>query len=122
MFKGDYRQAAIVGRRAVAANAEFSNAYKPLIAALGHLGRIEEAGPYVERLLQLEQNFTIKRFIELYPDQEGLRPRPLCGRTPARRHTGRLTHWRARTRSRIVAPSPACTARRPSYRPQTEFR
>jgi len=67
MFKGDYKQAAIVGRRAVKANPGFSNAYKPLIAALGQLGRIEEAKPYVEKLLALEPNFTIRRFVAGYP-------------------------------------------------------
>jgi DNA-binding SARP family transcriptional activator/TolB-like protein len=68
-FKGDYEEAVKVGRRAVRANSEFSNGYKPLIAALGHLGRCEEAAPYIEKLLFLEPNFTVERFGKIYPFQ-----------------------------------------------------
>ncbi len=67
MFKGDYEQAVAVGRRVVAANPEFVNGYKPLIASLGHLGRIEEAKPFITTLLTIEPNFTIERFSQLYP-------------------------------------------------------
>jgi tetratricopeptide (TPR) repeat protein len=66
-FKGDYEKAVTVGRRNVATNPEFSNAYKPLIAALGHLGRREEAAPYVEKLLMLEPGFTTEKFRKVYP-------------------------------------------------------
>jgi hypothetical protein len=66
-LKGEYEQAAIVGRRVVMANPQFVNGYKPLIAALGHLDRIEEAAPYVRTLLQLEPNFTVQRFAQTYP-------------------------------------------------------
>ena len=68
-FKGEYEKAVKVGRRAVRANPDFSNDYKPLIAALGHLGRAEEASPYVERLLFLEPNFTVEHFGKTYPFQ-----------------------------------------------------
>lgn len=68
-FKGEYDKAVKVGRHAVKANPEFSNGYKPLIAALGHLGRRQEAGPYVEKLLSLEPNFSIERFSMTYPFQ-----------------------------------------------------
>ena len=67
VFKGDYEQAVIVARRAVKANPEFVNGYKPLIAALGHLNRPDEAKPYIEKLLSIEPNFTIRRFGEVYP-------------------------------------------------------
>jgi tetratricopeptide (TPR) repeat protein len=66
-LKGDFEQAYRHGRRFVRENPDFSNGYKPLIAALGHLGRRDEAAPYVQRLLQLEPNFTIARFIGSYP-------------------------------------------------------
>ena len=66
-FKGAYEKAANVGRRNVAANPKLSNAYKPLIAALGPLGRREEAAPYVEKLLALEPGFTAERFARTYP-------------------------------------------------------
>jgi DNA-binding SARP family transcriptional activator len=67
VFKGDYEDAVVVGRRAVKANPHFSNAYKPLIASLGHLGRQDEASPYVEKLLSLEPNFTVAHFGKVYP-------------------------------------------------------
>jgi tetratricopeptide (TPR) repeat protein len=66
-FKGDYEKAVSVGRRAVKANPLFSNGYKPFVAALGHLGRIDEAAPYVEKLLSLEPNFTVEQFGQVYP-------------------------------------------------------
>jgi DNA-binding SARP family transcriptional activator/Tfp pilus assembly protein PilF len=67
MFKGDYEEAIKVGKRAVKANPEFSNGYKPLIAAMGQLGLIEEAKPYVEKLMSLEPKFTIRGFAKIYP-------------------------------------------------------
>ena len=48
-------------------NPQFVNGYKPLIAALGHLGETEEAEPYIEKLLELEPNFTMQRFAQVYP-------------------------------------------------------
>ncbi len=63
----DYPRAAIVGRRVVGANPSFLNNYKHLIAALGHLGRHEEAARYVEKLLAIEPDFTVARFLEQYP-------------------------------------------------------
>lgn len=67
VFKQDYERAAIVGRRALEAHPDFVNAYKPFVAALGHLGRREEAKPYVDTLLRLEPNFTVENFAEVYP-------------------------------------------------------
>jgi DNA-binding SARP family transcriptional activator/Flp pilus assembly protein TadD len=67
MFKGEYEKAVTVGRRVVRANPDYSNTYKPLIAALGHLGRRDEAAPYIEKLLSLEPNFTAERFGNVYP-------------------------------------------------------
>jgi DNA-binding SARP family transcriptional activator/TolB-like protein/Tfp pilus assembly protein PilF len=67
VFKGDYEQTIVIGRRAVRANPDFVNTYKPLIAALGHLNRLDEAKLYIEKLLSLEPNFTIERFGRVYP-------------------------------------------------------
>jgi len=67
VIKGDYEEAASIGRRVVMANPEFVNGYKPLIAALGHLGWIEEAAPYVKKLLDIEPNFTVQLFATAYP-------------------------------------------------------
>jgi TolB-like protein len=67
LFKGDYEQAVLVGRGAVKAKPEFSASYKPLIAALGHLGRRDEAKPYIEKLLSLEPHFTVAHFAKTHP-------------------------------------------------------
>ena len=66
-FKGDYERAVIVGRRCTKAMPDFVAGYKPLIASLGHLGRRDEARPYVEKLLSLEPNFTVEHFGRRYP-------------------------------------------------------
>ena len=65
--KGDYEQATAFGRRVTKSRPEFVNGYKPLIAALGHLGRREEAKFYVAKLLSLEPSFTVERFGQVYP-------------------------------------------------------
>jgi tetratricopeptide (TPR) repeat protein len=67
VIKGDYEQAAVLGRRVTKARPEFVNGYKPLIAALGHLGLRDEAELYVGKLRALEPNFTIQRFAQMYP-------------------------------------------------------
>jgi DNA-binding SARP family transcriptional activator/Tfp pilus assembly protein PilF len=67
LIKRDYEQAAIFGRRVTKTRPEFVNGYKPLIAALGHLGRREEANIYVTKLLSLEPSFTVERFGQVYP-------------------------------------------------------
>jgi DNA-binding SARP family transcriptional activator/tetratricopeptide (TPR) repeat protein len=66
-FLGDYEQAIQVGRRAVTTNPEFVNGYKPLLAALGHLRRREEAKPFLDKLMALETNFSVQRFAREYP-------------------------------------------------------
>jgi DNA-binding SARP family transcriptional activator/TolB-like protein/Tfp pilus assembly protein PilF len=66
-FRGDYELAVLVGRRAVKANPNFVNGYKPLVASLGHLGRRDEAQIYVRKLLTLEPNFTVEKFGQIYP-------------------------------------------------------
>jgi len=66
-FMGDYERAVLVGRRVVKANPSFVAAYKPLIASLGHLGRCDEARPYLDKLLLLEPGFTVEHFGEVYP-------------------------------------------------------
>jgi TolB-like protein/Tfp pilus assembly protein PilF len=67
LIRRDYEQAAVFGRRVTKTRPEFVNGYKPLLAALGHLGRREEAKPYVVKLLSLEPNFSVERFGQVYP-------------------------------------------------------
>lgn len=66
-FAADYERAVAVGRRAVRANPDFTNGYKPLLAALGHLGLFAEAELYRDRLLELEPAFSLQSFVETYP-------------------------------------------------------
>ncbi len=66
-FKGDYEQAVLVGRDAVKTLSDFSAGYKPLIAALGHLRRADEAKPYIKKLLSIEPHFTVEHHAKTYP-------------------------------------------------------
>ena len=67
MFSENYEKAVMLSRPMTNAYPTFVNAYKPLIASLGHLGRVEEAKPYVDKLLALEPNFSLERFAKVYP-------------------------------------------------------
>lgn len=67
LIKQDYEKAAAFGRRVTKTRPEFVNGYKPLISALGHLGRRDEARTYTARLLSLEPSFTVERFGQVYP-------------------------------------------------------
>jgi DNA-binding SARP family transcriptional activator/Flp pilus assembly protein TadD len=66
-FAGDYERAVTIGRRIVRANPNFTNVYKPLIAALGHLGHVHEAGVHLQGLIRLESDFSIRTFVQKYP-------------------------------------------------------
>jgi hypothetical protein len=48
-------------------NPGFSAACRPYLAALGHLGATQEANAVRNRLLHIEPNFTISRFMEGAP-------------------------------------------------------
>ncbi len=50
-------------------NPDFVNGYKPLIASLGHLGRLEEAKRYRTQLARREPGFSVERFLHSYPVQ-----------------------------------------------------
>jgi DNA-binding SARP family transcriptional activator/TolB-like protein len=69
LLRRDYRRAAALARRMVKAHPGFVNAYKTLIAALGHLGRVSDAKGYLEKLRSLEPSFSIERFTSSYPLQ-----------------------------------------------------
>jgi DNA-binding SARP family transcriptional activator/Flp pilus assembly protein TadD len=66
-LKGEYKEAAAVGRRVVRANPQFVNGFKPLIAALGQLGVVDDAAQYVEALKKLEPGFSLQSFARDYP-------------------------------------------------------
>lgn len=67
VMKKMYKEAVEIGRSVVAGTPAYSNGYKPLICALGHLRRRKEARRYVERLLAIEPDFTVKKFGAVYP-------------------------------------------------------
>ena len=51
-----------IGRRVTQLHPRFSAAYKPYLAALGHVGEKKEAALVYRRLLQLEPDFTVRAF------------------------------------------------------------
>ncbi|MGH7106313.1 MAG: hypothetical protein ACREFT_07370 [Acetobacteraceae bacterium] len=67
LMKGDYESAAMIGRSVVGMTPAFSAAYKPYLAALGYLGRVQEAAAARRRLLAIEPGFSIRRFLEATP-------------------------------------------------------
>jgi len=67
LLRGDYSEALVYGRRCAKANPHFINGYKPLIASLGHLGELDEARGYLDKVLELEPKFTVRQFGLTYP-------------------------------------------------------
>jgi DNA-binding SARP family transcriptional activator/TolB-like protein len=67
LMKRDYESAVEVGRNISQLNPSFSATYKPYLAALGHLRRDQEAATIRRRLLALEPDFTVERFLEANP-------------------------------------------------------
>jgi DNA-binding SARP family transcriptional activator/TolB-like protein len=67
LMKRDYETAVAVGRAVSEMNPSFSATYKPYLAALGHLGRTQEAAVVRRRLLIIEPDFTVERFITTSP-------------------------------------------------------
>jgi DNA-binding SARP family transcriptional activator/TolB-like protein len=66
-LKGDYQRAIATGREVSEMNPAFSAPCKPYLAALGHLGQMQEAEVVRRRLLSIEPAFTVSRFIEASP-------------------------------------------------------
>ncbi len=67
LLLSEYEVAARFGASAIALNPGFSSSYKAQLAALGHLGRNQEAGEIRARLLVLEPGFSIGRALERSP-------------------------------------------------------
>jgi len=67
LLKRDYESAVAVGRAVSEMNPSFSATYKPYLAALGHLGRAQEAAAVRRRLMAIEPDFTVERFITTSP-------------------------------------------------------
>jgi tetratricopeptide (TPR) repeat protein len=64
---GDFETAVTLGRRAIELNPSFSTSYKICSAALGHLGRDDEAARMMACLLALEPEFSISNAVERAP-------------------------------------------------------
>jgi DNA-binding SARP family transcriptional activator/TolB-like protein len=71
LLKRDYESAVAVARSVAEMNPSFSATYKPYLAALGHLGRSQEAAVVRRRLLAIEPDFTVGRFIATSPLERG---------------------------------------------------
>ncbi len=67
LIKRDHESAVQAGRAVTGMNPNFSAAYKPYVAALGHLGLASEARDALRRLLAIEPGFTVRAFIASSP-------------------------------------------------------
>ncbi len=67
LMKRDYETAVEIGRTVSQLNPSFTATYKPYLAALGHLHRDQEAATIRRRLLALEPDFTVERFLTNNP-------------------------------------------------------
>jgi len=67
LLKRDYESAVVAGRAVTEMNPAFSAACKPYLAALGHAGRLQEASVVLRRLLSMEPDFTVERFLATTP-------------------------------------------------------
>jgi DNA-binding SARP family transcriptional activator/TolB-like protein len=67
LLRHDHEAAAIAGRAVTQLNPSFSGGYNPYLAALGHLGRKDEAATVLRRLLTIEPDFTIERYMSRTP-------------------------------------------------------
>jgi len=63
LLRHEYEAAASVGRSVTQLNPSFSGGYKPYLAALGHLGLEQESASVLRRLLAIEPDFTVERFL-----------------------------------------------------------
>ena len=67
LLSRQHEAAADIGRGVTQINPSLSAAYKPYLAALGHLNNGEEAALVHRRLLQLEPNFTVQSLSNSMP-------------------------------------------------------
>jgi DNA-binding SARP family transcriptional activator/TolB-like protein len=70
LLRHEYEAAAVTGRAFTQLNPSFSGGYKPYLAALGYLGNTQEAASVLRRLLTIEPDFTIERFLSKLPIED----------------------------------------------------
>ncbi len=63
LMKRDYESAVAAGRAASQMNPSFTGSYKPYLSALGHMRHGQEAATVRRRLLTIEPDFTVSRFL-----------------------------------------------------------
>jgi tetratricopeptide (TPR) repeat protein len=63
---GGHEDPVPLGQRVLRNNANLTATYRPMIASLGHLGRVEEAHPLIATLNSLDPGFSIGHFRETY--------------------------------------------------------
>jgi tetratricopeptide (TPR) repeat protein len=67
MLKRDFESAVVAGRAVSEMNPSFSASHRLYLSALGHTGRAQEAGTVRQKLMALEPDFSIERFIATSP-------------------------------------------------------
>jgi len=77
-YNQNYEQAMEWGFRTITENPGFTNGYKLLLVALGHLGQRDEAASVLAKVLELDPGFNIRDFLTQYPfrderDRSGFR-------------------------------------------------
>ena len=63
LLRRDYEGAVAVGRSVSELNPSFAESAKPYLAALGHLGQMQEAAVVRRRLSQTRPDFTVSMFL-----------------------------------------------------------
>lgn len=67
LLRHEHEAAVRIGRAVTELNSSFSASCKPYLAALGHLGLDQEAALVRERLLAIEPDFSVDRFLATTP-------------------------------------------------------
>ncbi len=67
LLSGNFKLAAAIGQRVTQLHPRCSAAFKPYLAALGHLGDPAEAAEIHQKLLDLEQGFSVQAFLAAAP-------------------------------------------------------
>ena len=70
LMLGEFESVVLLGREALSLNPQFTSAYKILLSALGHLGRLQDAAALVPRLLALEPAFRVDLSVARTPLQK----------------------------------------------------
>lgn len=67
LLAGRLEDALAIGREAAAGRPQLGFGYRSTIAALGHLGRYDEARPLIRRYLEIEPTFNVQQYVNTFP-------------------------------------------------------